>query len=67
MCLLLMLDLLKLLRKLLFLHHALVKDRLGDQRGGVNGSRYKFFSKERTRPKPQIHNQGFPHGFAKVA
>jgi hypothetical protein len=34
MCLLLMLDLLKLLRKLLFLHHALLKDRLGDQRGG---------------------------------
>jgi hypothetical protein len=26
----------------------------------------KFFSKERTRPMPQIHNQGFPHEFAKV-
>jgi hypothetical protein len=29
----------------------------------VNGSRYKLFSKERTRPMPQIHNQRFPHEF----
>jgi hypothetical protein len=34
---------------------------------GMNRRRYKFFSKERTRPIPQIHNQGFPNEFAKVA
>jgi hypothetical protein len=45
-----------------------LKDQLGDQRGG--GSEWepiKILLKGRTRPMPQIHNQGFPHEFAKDA
>jgi hypothetical protein len=47
--------------------HRRLKDRLGDQRGGSEWEPIKFFSEERTRPMPQIHNHGFPHELAKVA
>jgi hypothetical protein len=36
------------------------------QSGGSEWEMIKILSKERTRPMPQIHNQGFPHEFAKV-
>jgi hypothetical protein len=44
-----------------------VKDRLGDQRGGSEWEPIKILLEGRSRPMSQIHNQGLPHEFAKVA
>jgi hypothetical protein len=44
-----------------------LKDRLGDQRGGSEWEPIKILREGRTRAMPQIHNQGFPYEFAKVA
>jgi hypothetical protein len=46
---------------------SMLKDRLGDQRGGSEWEPIKILPNGRTRPMPQIHHQGFPHEFAKVA
>jgi hypothetical protein len=44
-----------------------MKDRLGDQRGGSDWELIKILPEGWTQPMPQIHNQGFPHEFAKDA
>jgi hypothetical protein len=42
---------------------SLMKDWLGDQRGGSEWEPIKIFPKGWTWPMPQIHNQGSPHDF----
>jgi hypothetical protein len=44
-----------------------LKDRLGNQRGVSEWEPIKILTEGRTQLIPQIHNQRFPHDFAKVA
>jgi hypothetical protein len=50
-----------------FIQEGWLKDRLGNQRGGIEWEPIKILLEGRTRPMSQIRNQGFPHEFAKVA